>query len=164
VKAGEFEEIINLTKQIVLAAISRTLSPKLVDHIDDVVQETYFRAFKKLKKTNKDNINSMEAYLYTIAKNEAQRLNKKEAKFISLAQELQKDFEINTCQEDEMVKEMNAIINQLPPQHKAIIDLFRQGFSLKEIAQKFEIKLGTVKSRLFRTRQMIENKMRGKLV
>jgi RNA polymerase sigma-70 factor (ECF subfamily) len=47
---AEFTEIVESTKRVVLSAIEKNLYPRFLHAIDDVVQETYLRAYKSLQK------------------------------------------------------------------------------------------------------------------
>jgi RNA polymerase sigma-70 factor (ECF subfamily) len=47
---SDFTEIVNSTKSIVLSAIEKNLAERFFHSIDDVVQETYLRAYKALVK------------------------------------------------------------------------------------------------------------------
>ena len=73
----DFAEIVERTKGVVLSAISKTLDAEFSSHIDDVVQETYLRAYKSLQKEQFKNNSSIETWLYTIARNESLRMNEK---------------------------------------------------------------------------------------
>ncbi|MFC1771438.1 RNA polymerase sigma factor [Candidatus Margulisiibacteriota bacterium] len=152
---SEFEQIVRETKSSVLAAVSRYLSPVLKDYIDDVVQETYLKAYRKLCKCQPDTIGSMNNYLFTIAKNEAFRINQKEKAYIQLCEEL-KPTNLDTDNYDEDIKkDVTEAINNLPEQYKNVLNYFYQGFSLQEIGDKFNLKIGTVKSKLFRGRNLL---------
>jgi RNA polymerase sigma-70 factor, ECF subfamily len=160
---SSFESIVRETKKFVLAAVSRTLSPKLKDHIDDVVQETYIKAFRKLKKSSICDIKSLENYLYTIAKNESIKLNKKEGRYLKICTELQITTPAKT-QDRSVIEELKEVIINLPEKYRTVIELFNKGFSLNEIGQKLDLKTGAVKSKLFRGRKIIINQMKRRCV
>ena len=147
------------TKKAVLAAVSRTLSPKLKDHIDDVVQETYIKAYGKLSNCPLAEINKLENYIYTIAKNEANKINNKELKYIKICEELQPNLEIAT-KEEPLIAELKTQIAKLPEKYKYVLELFNSGLSLNEISEKLNINIGTVKSKIFRGRKIIITNMK----
>ena len=73
----EFAGIVNSTKPIVLSAIKKYVAAQYFHSIDDVVQETYLRAYKSLIKNSFRGESSMETWLYAIARNESLRMMKK---------------------------------------------------------------------------------------
>jgi DNA-directed RNA polymerase specialized sigma24 family protein len=46
----EFADIVGRTKKVVLSAIEKNLASRFYHSIDDVVQETYLRAYSSLTK------------------------------------------------------------------------------------------------------------------
>jgi|SaaInlStandDraft_3_1057020.scaffolds.fasta_scaffold53615_2 RNA polymerase sigma-70 factor, ECF subfamily len=149
---NKFEEIIAKTKPIVLAAIKQHLNRNLVDFIDDVMQETYFKAYKTLLKNT--DIKSIENYLFIIAKNECFKTNKKEKPYIELKDEHEHFYEKDTS----FPKMIAEIISNLPYKYKQVAELFYQKqFSLVEISKYSNLSIGAVKSRLFRSRSLIIN-------
>ncbi len=54
---------------------------------------------------------------------------------------------------------MRDVISLLPDKYKAIFELLVLGFSEKEVAEKLSIKVGTVKSRIHRGRELIHRQM-----
>ncbi len=76
-KLTNLQSLIRDTKSIVLGAIRKYLFPEHYESIDDVVQETYIRAYKALEKGAFRGDSAFSTYLYTIAKNESIRMNVK---------------------------------------------------------------------------------------
>lgn len=155
----DFAEIINTSKGIVLSAISKHLSEKYYMVIDDVVQETYFRAYRSISKNAFRGDSSISTWLYTIAKNESMRMNEKmnreEKKFSkSVEQYLPELNEKN--EERENIEELYGNIKKLPPGYMDVMNLAAEGYSEKEIALKLGIKQGTVKSRASRGKEMLK--------
>ncbi|KPA30808.1 putative terminase, ATPase subunit, gpP-like protein [Leptospira interrogans] len=67
---SEFAEIVNSTRNTVLSAIEKNLAERFYYAIDDVAQETYFRAYKALKKINSaKNLNSVLGYIRLLETN-----------------------------------------------------------------------------------------------
>jgi RNA polymerase sigma-70 factor, ECF subfamily len=149
-RVSEFEEIIENTKHTVLVAIKQHLDRHLYDFIDDVMQETYLRVYKKINKNN--DIKVLENYMYIIAKNESFRINKKEKKYIGLLNEQQE----NLNEENDVFEDIINIIIALPGKYKQVAELFYiNKLSLLEISNQLEISVGAIKSRLFRSRNMV---------
>jgi len=51
------------------------------------------------------------------------------------------------------VKEMHRVVNALPKEYRVPFAMHVSGFKYREIAEKLNLPLGTVKSRIFFTRQ-----------
>ncbi len=160
----DFAEIINTSKSIVLSAISSHLSENYYMVIDDVVQETYLRAYKSISRNSFRGDSSINTWLYTIAKNESLRMNEKlnreEKKFSrSLEQYVPEINEKNEERED--IDELYVNIMKLPPGYMNVMKLVAEGYSEKEIALKLGIKQGTVKSRASRGREILKKIYEG---
>ena len=155
---SEFAEIINSTKAIVLSAIEKNLAERFFDSIDDVVQETYLRAYKALSSGKFREESKLSTWLYTIARNESYRMNQKlmreEEKLEKVTQKLRESgtSEIASSEKSNLLFEY---LKQIPEKYKIILQHYFDGFSEKEIAEKLSIKTGTVKSRAFRGKEIL---------
>lgn len=151
---SDFADIVNNTKGIVLSAIGKHLAFQFHHAIDDVVQETYLRAYRSLIKNKYKDESKMHSWLYTIAKNESIRMNEKldreQKKFKKLLESI--DDEPN---EPVDLDFLYNSIEKLPPLYKDVMELLSIGFSEKEISKKLQIKKGTVKSRISRGRVLL---------
>lgn len=120
----------------------------------DLVQETSFKALKNRKRLH--NNDHIRAWLYTILKNTYINYLRSShfRQLIHDTDELYnhsvKSGEGNDAMPDEqlMNKELHEIIRMLPDAYERPILLFLAGFSYKEIAEKMNIPIGTVKSRI----------------
>jgi len=165
----QFTCIVRDTKASVLSAISRTLKPDYAHMIDDVVQETYIRAYNSLKKNQFRYESSMNTWLYTIARNESLRLNAKLNKQKNMEQDLDDssvknqmlfDDRLQYCDtnhnaSDIKLEKIKTIISNLPLKYKSVLELDILGFKDWQIAEKLKISLGTVKSRNSRAREKV---------
>ncbi len=154
----EFAEIVGSTKKVVLSAVSRTLPDDYYHAIDDIVQETYIRAYRSLVKGKFRNEASMSTWLYTIARNESLRmlkkLNREEEK-----RKKEKDRQLKKCTDSVDVEsrpDLALYIQKLPEKYRAVVLLFLQGKKEKEIALELGVAAGTVKSRLSRAREKLK--------
>ncbi len=156
----EFAEIINSTKGVVLSAIEKNLSGRFYYAIDDIVQETYIRAYNSIVKGKFRGDSSIETWLYRIARNESLRMGEKlgreEKKFQKSVQEFQQKERPDNSFPDEDIEELRQKINRLPSIYRDVMELLSKGYSEKEIAEKLDIKKGTVKSRIWRGREMLQ--------
>lgn len=58
------------------------------------------------------------------------------------------------------LKELHRIVNSLPKEYKVPFSMHVAGFKYREIAEKLDLPLGTVKSRIFFTRQKLQNELK----
>lgn len=144
-----FAEIVKQTKKTVLAAISRNLHPSLTRCIDDVVQETYFRAYKSLAAGKFKGDSTIETWIYTIARNESLRMNEKNRRVFL------PDFEILGAAPEYDLGSLDNALQNLPEKYRSVISLRMEGYSEEEISEKLNISTGTVKSRAFRGREIL---------
>ncbi|TGK28162.1 RNA polymerase sigma factor [Leptospira gomenensis] len=159
----EFTDLIDSTKHIVLSAIKKNLFDEFHDSIDDVVQETYFRAYKSLAANKFRGDSAVSTWLYTIARNESLRMNQKRSRQTALASKLkEKVIQDNAIQEKEAAAasftdfELKDILAMLPWKYKSVLSLVGEGYKEQQIAEKLSIPEGTVKSRAFRGKQMLK--------
>jgi len=161
----EFTEIVQETKGIVLSAIEKHLDRRHIHAIDDVAQETYFRAFRSLQKQAFREESSISTWLYTIARNEALRMNKKlgreSDKVAKKMQETSVDDAVDALSFDSDLDLLRDSIEMLPDKYRSVVVLVAEGYSVKEIAEKLQIRSGTVKSRTSRGREMLQKLMQG---
>ncbi len=155
----EFADIINSTKGVVLSAIEKNLSGRFYHAIDDIVQETYIRAYNSLMKNTFRGESKIETWLYTIARNEAirmgKRLEREEKKFRKSLEETDILNREDPGKIDEDIEELYQKIQMLPETYREALELVSNGFTEKEIAAKLDIKKGTVKSRISRGKEML---------
>jgi len=156
----EFSKIINSTKAVVLGAIEKHLAQDFYHSIDDVVQETYIRAYRGLTGNKFRGDSKIETWLYAIARNESLRMNKKlireEEKLRKSLENMQNENKNNTTGSDHEIENLHLAIEKLPDNYKSVMELVLKGFSIREIAHRLDIKAGTVKSRTSRGREMLQ--------
>lgn len=58
------------------------------------------------------------------------------------------------------LKELNKIVNALPDEYRIPFAMFVSGFKYREISEKLNIPLGTVKSRIYFTRQKLQGELK----
>lgn len=136
----------------------------------DISQETFLRAFQSLHSFRKDA--SFLTWLFKIASNLCIDLlrSRKSKGTLSLDSELEEGREPAAearTSDPESVAMRNATqevvqhaINALPARYRAVVILRHlQGMSVDEIAQTLDIPAGTVKTHLFRAREMLRERL-----
>ena len=141
---------------------------------NDLVQETYMKAFRFIDKYIEGT--NAKAWLFKILKNGFINQYRKKSKRPS-----QVDYEevINFHKEEDsnfsghidlreeifqnmMGDEVTTAINALPVDFRTVILLCDiEGFTYEEISKIMDIPIGTVRSRLHRSRNMLKEKLKG---
>ena len=58
------------------------------------------------------------------------------------------------------LKEMHRVVNSLPKEYRVPFAMHVSGFKYREIAEKLNLPLGTIKSRIFFTRQKLQEELK----
>lgn len=142
------------------------------DEADDLVQETYLKAFRFFDKFEKGT--NCKAWLFRIMKNTYINKYRKESKepdkvdyeevenfyenvkpSSTDSAHLEKDIYDNLLDD-----ELSEAINSLPEDFKTVVILCDiEGFTYEEIADFIDIPIGTIRSRLHRARKMLFTKL-----
>ena len=165
-KEEAFASIIEETKSVVLKAIRKNLFSEYYYAIDDVVQETYIRAYRSLVKNKFKGQSKLSSWLFTIARNESIRMNKKlkagerrREKYIKKNMEYLNDGKEDNIEEKiekgDLVLKLDEAVKKLPRKYEDVFDLYVKGFNEKEIARFLSISRGTVKSRIHRGKEKL---------
>ena len=140
---------------------------------NDLVQETYMKAFRFIEKYEKGT--NAKAWLFKILKNAYINEYRKKVKrpvkvdfeeIINFHEREDSESFLNTDLRDEifthvMGDEVTMAIDALPEDFRTVILLCDiEGFSYEEMAKILDIPLGTVRSRLFRARNMLKDMLR----
>jgi RNA polymerase sigma-70 factor (ECF subfamily) len=138
------------------------------DDIDDLAQEVFVKVYHSIKHL-KDR-RQFKSWLHRIAVSvyidEQRRQMKKQARFVSDDQilETRPDPNENPGQQlerEELHKHLQEAINQLPGEFKLAIVLREiQELSYEEIAKTLNCSIGTVRSRIFRGRQLLQQMLK----
>jgi len=144
------------------------------EEADDITQETFIRAFKSLRYYTPKY--ALSTWLFRIATNRCiDHLRKRKIRTISLDQgmktekgELRREIPDTSSRPDELffqkrrVVSIEQAIGSLPPKYKEVIYLkHNEERTYEEIAQILNLPLGTVKVRIFRTRELLKKKLKS---
>lgn len=168
-----FEILVRKYQGKVASVISRTVSD---DHakVQDLVQEVFIKAYRALNSFR--NESAFFTWLYRIAVNTAKNhvmmankthnaveLDAEEGEMV--APEL-RDYNTPESQllRNELLDSLRVAIDALTPQMREVIIMRElQGKSYEEIARQVDCPIGTVRSRIFRGRQEVAEKLRNYL-
>ena len=136
------------------------------DNALDLVQETYLKAITNREKFT--DYSNLKAWVFTIMKNtfiNNYRRNVKENTIIDGTQDL---YYLNMPHDKGFVSpeskyaegEIEMAIDSLSDEFKVPFRMHLDGYKYHEIADKLGLKIGTVKSRIFFTRQKLMNILR----
>lgn len=136
-----------------------------MDDAEDLIQETMFRAF-----SNEDKFQSgtkLKAWLYTIMKNIFINNYRKKVKRNTIVDTSDNQYFIDsvshtTTNDAEMAfvsKDIEHAILSLSNEFRVPFMMHFKGYKYHEIAEKLNLPLGTVKSRIFFTRKALKEKL-----
>ena len=147
------------------------------EETEDLVQEAFMKAFKALPSFNEEY--AFSTWLYKIAINNCiDHIRKKKLQTYSINKPVQsKDGELDrefpdtsmspdkSILSEERASIIETAIDELPGNYKtAIILRHSEEKSYEEISKILNIPLGTVKARIFRAREMLKKKLKGKVI
>lgn len=139
---------------------------------DDVVQETFLRAYRHWHTFQRGT--SARAWLFTIARNVFLRGRERQAR-VPETLESELGFDVGAVNPDDVLREVTErdperrfftsfideevtrAVEQLPPDFREVVVLSDiEGLNYAEIADVVGVPLGTVKSRLYRGRRLLQ--------
>ncbi len=128
---------------------------------DDLLQETFLKALTYRDKFTQNT--NFKAWIYTIMKNTFINDYRRSVKIKNTFGGTNNDFHLlftkdKVCPAPDSfysTKEITKSINALEDEYKVPFTMFLDGYKYKEIADKLDLPLGTVKSRIFFTRKKL---------
>lgn len=162
--AVEFNyQLTNLAGNLERFALSLTSNS---EDAKDLLQETYAKAIMYREKFE-DNTN-LKAWTFTIMKNTFINNYRRNVKANTTFDNTDDLYYLNLNSEsinqspdsEYSVKEITKSINELNDEFRLPFIMHTQGFKYKEIADKLNLKIGTVKSRIFFTRKKLMEKLK----
>lgn len=149
-------ELLNLSSNLERFAMSLTANK---EDAKDLVQDTLLKAFTYQEKYEKDT--NLKAWVFTIMKNTFINNYRKKVKHGMTLDDSKDQYLVNNFSAGSNVESFNSQneisinINQLEPEFRIPFQMHISGYKYKEIAEKLNLKLGTVKSRIFFSRQKL---------
>ena len=157
--AMEFNnELISMEDSLERFAMSLTSNR---EEAKDLLQETYLKALTYRDKFQE--FTNLKAWAYTIMKNTFINNYRKAVRENTTVDSTKDLYYINNSKESKLVKpdseyqvkEINKAIRQLDDEFRVPFMMHTEGFKYKEIAEKLDLKIGTVKSRIFFIRKKL---------
>lgn len=149
--------------ELLLKSVAFNLTKSSAD-AEDLLQDTYFKAVKSISKFQEGT--NLKAWMITIMKNtfiNNYRKNKKEMETITKPGDIndsmlhQGALDVEPGTRILISETLKMAINQLKPEMKVTFMRYYEGYKYQEIAEEFDLPLGTVKSRIFLARkEMVE--------
>lgn len=145
--------------ELLLKSVAFNLTKSSMD-AEDLLQDTYFKAWKSLGKFQEGT--NLKAWMITIMKNtfiNNYRKKKKEMETISKPGDINDNMLHQGAVEVEpgvriLINEtLKTAIDNLKPEMRLIFMKYFEGYKYHEIAEEYDLPLGTVKSRIFLARK-----------
>lgn len=136
------------------------------EEANDLLQETSLKALDNEDKYMPDT--NFKGWMYTIMRNIFINNYRKVVRDQTFVDQTDNLFHLNLSQDSGFdstegaydIKEIHRIVNLLPKEYKLPFAMHVSGFKYREIADKLCLPLGTVKSRIFFTRQRLQEQLK----
>ena len=136
------------------------------EEANDLLQETSLKALDNEDKYTPDT--NFKGWMYTIMRNIFINNYLKVVRDQTFVYQTDNLYHLSLPQESVLdrtesrydLKEMHRIVNSLPKEYKVPFSMHVSGFKYREIAEKLDLPLGTVKSRIFFTRQRLQEELK----
>ncbi|MDE5806562.1 MAG: sigma-70 family RNA polymerase sigma factor [Muribaculaceae bacterium] len=136
------------------------------EQAEDLLQDTTLKALSNEDKYV-DNVN-FKGWIFTIMRNifiNNYRQTVRQATVIDKTEDLyhlniSQDSGINTPEGSFAVKEISVVLNSFSDDYRIPFNMFVAGYKYNEIAEKLDLPLGTVKSRIFFARKRLREELK----
>ena len=148
----EIKEIIEKYSDTVYRiALTRT---KSIENAEDIFQEVFLKLSEKDPKFESEE--HIKAWLIRVTINMTKNLHN--SSWNKKVTNLDEDIKFETKEESDVFEK----VNELPQNYRTVIYLFYyEGYKTKEIANLLKKSEGTIKTWLFRAREILKEKMEG---
>lgn len=131
----------------------------------DLVQETIAKAIASRNKFKHDT--NLQGWLYTIMRNTFINNYRKEQKRATFIDRSENQFQLqvedrytsNNPHSNFIYSELESLVNTLPKGLYEPFMLHLEGYKYEEIADRFELPIGTIKNRIFRARKQMQSQL-----
>ena len=137
-----------------------------IEDTNDLVQETMLKAYTYQDKFEEGT--NLKGWLYTIMKNTFINNYRRSVKVNQIIDNTKDLYFMNIPQNSGVsshvsqisIKDINKSIDGLSEDLKVPFQMFFEGYKYKEIADRFDLPIGTVKSRIFLARKQLMNELK----
>jgi RNA polymerase sigma factor, sigma-70 family len=156
-------QLISLEDKLSRFALSLTANK---DDAKDLLQETMYKAI--VYRDQFEQYTNLKAWTYTIMKNTFINNYRRSVRQNTTFDNTKDLFFLNQNKDTMTVspdsalsaQQINKIIDSLEDEFKIPFKMHTEGYKYKEIAQKLNLKIGTVKSRIFFTRKKLMDSLK----
>ena len=164
---GALREVVEAYSERITSVVNGMMADR--DAVDDVVAETFTKAFFRIQNFNGEA--GLYTWLYRVAVNGAKDYGKKKRRRPAVALDdipagpqsiasLSDGPSVERLEDRELRSAVRAAIQSLPPKFRSVLVLRElEGLRYEEIAAILDISQGTVESRLFRARRRLQLKL-----
>lgn len=136
------------------------------EEANDLLQETSLKALDNEDKYTAET--NFKGWIYTIMRNIFINNYRKALRDQAYVDQTDNQFYLNqnidiegdSTEGSYDLKEMRRIVNALPKEYRIPFSMYVSGFKYREIADKLGLPLGTVKSRIYFTRQKLQEELK----
>lgn len=136
------------------------------EEANDLLQETSLKALDNEDRYTAET--NFKGWIYTIMRNIFINNYRKALRDQTYVDQTDNQFYLNqnidiegdSTEGSYDLKEMRRIVNALPKEYRIPFSMYVSGFKYREIADKLGLPLGTVKSRIYFTRQKLQEELK----
>lgn len=136
------------------------------EEANDLLQETSLKALDNEDKYTAET--NFKGWIYTIMRNIFINNYRKALRDQTYVDQTDNQFYLNqnidiegdSTEGSYDLKEMRRIVNALPKEYRIPFSMYVSGFKYREMADKLGLPLGTVKSRIYFTRQKLQEELK----
>lgn len=156
-------DLINVQNDLLRFAYKLTANH---EDANDLLQETSLKALDNEEKYAAET--NFKGWMYTIMRNIFINNYRKVVRDQTFIDQTDNLYHLNLPQDGSSenteraydLKEMHRVVNKLPKEYRVPFAMHVSGFKYREIAEKLNLPLGTVKSRIFFTRQKLQEELK----
>ena len=153
------QDLLNIQSELLRFAYKLTADR---EEANDLLQETTLKALDNEDKYTPDT--NFKGWMYTIMRNIFINNYRKVVRDQTFVDQTDNLYHLNMPQDSGFdstesaydMKEIHKVVNALPKDYRIPFAMYVSGFKYREIADKLNLPLGTVKSRIFFTRQKLQ--------
>ena len=155
-----FEHLFNRYRDAIRRLFVQRLG-KASDNADDLLQETFIKVYLNIDRY--DNDYTFGQWVYTIARNTHIDFERRRQDDVHIDEKFSAPVANTPSPEESMIsmqqrKQIELYINCLPVQYRQLFTMrFLDDYSYEEIAEKLQLPMGTVKTRIHRARERMCN-------